>query len=204
MLLKINPDNPEQRKIDQVADCLNDGGIIIYPTDTVYGLGCDISHPKAVERICRLRNLDPAKAMLSFICSDISEVANYTTPISTPVFKLMRKNLPGPFTFVLNSNNQVPKLFKNKKRTIGVRIPDHPVPAAIVKTLGRPILTISLKSDDEISEYYTDPEDFKDDFLKLVDILVDSGVGKNTPSTIVDCTGDEPLLIREGAGELVL
>lgn len=204
MLLKINPENPEQRKIQQVVDVLNDGGIIIYPTDTVYGLGCDIFQPKAVERICRLRGLDPAKAMLSFICSDISEVSNFTLPINNPVFKVMRKNLPGPFTFVLNSNNQVPKLFKNKKRTIGIRIPDNSVSQAIVNTLGRPLLTISLKSEDQIAEYYTDPEDFKDEFLKLVDIVIDSGPGRNVPSTVVDCTGEEPLLIREGAGELIL
>lgn len=204
MLLKINPENPEQRKIQQVVDVLNDGGIIIYPTDTVYGLGCDIFQPKAVERICRLRGLDPAKAMLSFICSDISEVSNFTLPINNPVFKVMRKNLPGPFTFVLNSNNQVPKLFKNKKRTIGIRIPDNSVSQAIVNTLGRPLLTISLKSEDQIAEYYTDPEDFKDEFQKLVDIVIDSGPGRNVPSTVVDCTGEEPLLIREGAGELIL
>jgi tRNA threonylcarbamoyl adenosine modification protein (Sua5/YciO/YrdC/YwlC family) len=204
MLLKINPENPEQRKIQQVVDTLNDGGIIIYPTDTVYGLGCDIFQPKAVERICRLRGLDPAKAMLSFICSDISEVSNFTLPISTPVFKVMRKNLPGPFTFVLNSNNQVPKLFKNKKRTIGIRIPDNAVSQAIVNTLGRPLLTLSLKSEDHIAEYYTDPEDFKDEFQKLVDIVIDSGPGRNVPSTVVDCTGEEPLLIREGAGALIL
>lgn len=204
MLLKINPENPEQRKIQQVVDVLNDGGIIIYPTDTVYGLGCDIFQPKAVERICRLRGLDPAKAMLSFICSDISEVSNFTLPINNPVFKVMRKNLPGPFTFVLNSNNQVPKLFKNKKRTIGIRIPDNSVSQAIVNTLGRPLLTISLKSEDQIAEYYTDPEDFKDEFQKLVDIVIDSGPGRNVPSTVVDCTGEKPLLIREGAGELIL
>ena len=203
MLLKINPDNPEQRKIQQVVDSLAKGGVIIYPTDTVYGLGCDITQPQAVEKICRLRNLDPAKAMLSFICSDISEVAAYSLPISTPVFKLMHKNLPGPFTFVLNSNNQVPKLFKNKKRTIGIHIPDHPIPLAIVKTLGRPILSLSLKSDDEVTEYFTDPEDFKDDFIKLVDFIVDGGNGKNVPSTVVDCTGEEPELIREGVGVLL-
>lgn len=204
MLLKINPQNPEQRKIQQVVDTLNEGGIIVYPTDTVYGLGCDIFQPKAVERICRLRGLDPAKAMLSFICSDISEVSNFTLPISNPIFKVMRKNLPGPFTFVLNSNNQVPKLFKNKKRTIGIRIPDNPVSQAIVNTLQRPLLTLSLKSDDQIAEYYTDPEDFKDEFNKLVDIVIDSGPGRNVPSTVVDCTGEEPLLIREGAGILAI
>lgn len=204
MLLKINPQNPEQRKIQQVVDTLNEGGIIVYPTDTVYGLGCDIFQPKAVERICRLRGLDPAKAMLSFICSDISEVSNFTLPISNAIFKVMRKNLPGPFTFVLNSNNQVPKLFKNKKRTIGIRIPDNPVSQAIVNTLQRPLLTLSLKSDDQIAEYYTDPEDFKDEFNKLVDIVIDSGPGRNVPSTVVDCTGEEPLLIREGAGILAI
>ena len=204
MLLKIHPENPELRKVDQVIKCLEDGGIIIYPTDTVYGLGCDIFNQKAVDRICKLRRLDPKKAMLSFICKDISQIAKFTQPIDNTIFRLLKKNLPGPFTFVVKSNNKVPKLFKNKKKTIGVRVPDHNVPLMITEQLGRPILTTSLKSDDEILKYFTDPLDFYEDFNKLVDIVIDSGVGKNVPSTVVDCTQEKPELIRIGAGVLVV
>lgn len=201
MLLRINPDNPEGRKIKQVAETLSKGGVIIYPTDTVYGLGCDIFNPKAVEKICRLRGLKPEKAMLSFICKDISQVAEYAFQIDNDVFKALKRNLPGPFTFVLKSNNQVPKLFKNRKRSIGVRIPDNNIATGIVEELGRPILSLSLKSDDEILEYFTDPIDIYDDFKKLVDIVIDGGMGANVPSTVVDCMTDEMFIIRQGAGE---
>lgn len=204
MLLKINAENPEGRKIEQVAETLRKGGIIIYPTDTVYGLGCDISNNDAVEKICRLRGLEPEKARLSFICQDISQISNYTLPIDNQFFKLMRKNLPGPFTFVLKSNNAVPKMFKNRKRTVGVRIPNHAIPLAIVEALGRPILTTSLRSDDEVLEYFTDPIDIYEDFKKLVDIVIDGGICSNIPSTVVDCTGNEPTIIREGAGVLAI
>jgi len=202
MLLKINPDNPEGRKIDQVVDVLKDGGIIIYPTDTVYGLGCDIENAKAVERICQLRGLDPKKAMLAMICRDISQVSEYAQQIDNPVFRLLKRNLPGPFTFVLNAATSVPKMFKNRKKTIGVRVPNHQVPLAIIEKLGRPILTTSLKSDDEILEYVTDPEDIFEDFKKQVDIVIDSGPGGNTPSTVVDCTDEKPVVLRLGAGVL--
>ncbi len=202
MLLTINPDNPEGRKIKQVVESLQKGGIIIYPTDTVYGLGCDIFNPKAVEKICRLRGLKPEKAMLSFICEDISQVADYAYQIDNDVFKVLKKNLPGPFTFVLRANNTVPKLFKNRKRTIGIRIPENNIARTIVQELGRPILSISLKSDDEILQYFTDPTDIYDDFKKLVDIVIDGGVGNNNPSTVVDCTGDELEIIRQGSGIL--
>ncbi|NRB50178.1 MAG: threonylcarbamoyl-AMP synthase [Saprospiraceae bacterium] len=203
MLLKINPDNPEGRKISQVASILRDGGVIIYPTDTVYGLGCDIFNPKAVEKICRLRGLKPEKAMLSFICKDIRQIAEYAFQIDNDVFKTLKRNLPGPFTFVLKSNNQVPKLFKNRKRSIGVRIPDNRIAQAIVEELGRPILSLSLKSDDEILEYFTDPIDIFDDFKKLTDVVIDGGMGANVPSTVVDCMGDEMVILRQGAGELI-
>lgn len=202
MLLKIHPDNPSDRKIQQVVDVLRKGGIIIYPTDTIYGLGCDIENSKAVDRICKLRGLDPVKANLSFICTDISQVAQYTKPIDNEVFKLMKHNTPGPFTFILNSNNQVPKMFKNRKRTVGVRIPSNHIPLAIVKALGRPILTTSLRSADEILEYFTDPIDIYDDFEKLVEVVIDGGMGSNVGSTVVDCTSNDPEVIREGAGEL--
>lgn len=204
MLLKINSDNPEMRKINQVVDALKNGGVIIYPTDTVYGLGCDINNQKAVEKICKLRGLDPNKAMLSFICKDISQISEYSSPIDNQTFKMMKRNLPGAFTFVLKSNNSVPKLFKNKRRTIGVRVPDHNIPLTIVEELGRPILTTSLKSDDEILEYFTDPIDIFEDFKKLVDIVIDSGIGGNQPSTVVDCTEGDADILRVGAGILEL
>jgi len=204
MLLKINPDNPEGRKIRQAVETLDDGGVIIYPTDTVYGLGCDIYNSKAVDRICKLRGLDPVKARLSFICKDIGQVAEFSQQIDNTVFRLMKKHLPGPFTFVLKSNSQVPKMFKNRKRTIGVRVPDNNICQALVEGLGRPILTASLKNDDEILEYFTDPRDIYEDFKKLVDIVIDGGIGSNHPSTVVDCTGSEPIVLREGTGVLEL
>lgn len=202
MLLKIHPEHPEGRKINQAVETLDKGGVIIYPTDTVYGLGCDIYNHKAVDRICKLRGLDPVKARLSFICKDISQVAEFSKQIDNTTFRLMKKHLPGPFTFVLNSNNSVPKLFKNRKRTIGVRVPDNNICQALVEGLDRPILTASLKNDDEILEYFTDPQDIYEDFKKLVDIVIDGGVGSNHPSTVVDCTGSEPIVLREGTGVL--
>ncbi len=204
MLLKINPENPEERKIKQAAKVLDEGGVIIYPTDTVYGIGCDIFNQKAVERICRLRNLDPKKANLSFICKDLSQMADYLHQLDNQTFRLVKNNLPGPFTFILKSSNKVPKLFKNKKRTVGVRIPKNKIVLALVEYLGRPILTTSLKSDDELLEYFTDPSEIYDDFKKLVDIVIDGGVGGNVASTVVNCIGDEPELVRQGVGEIDL
>jgi tRNA threonylcarbamoyl adenosine modification protein (Sua5/YciO/YrdC/YwlC family) len=202
MLLQINPDNPQGRKLDHAIKALEDGGVIIYPTDTVYGLGCDIMNKKAVERIARLRGLDPGKALFSFICKDISQVSEYAAQISNDVFRVMKHNLPGPFTFILKANNRVPKILKNRKDTIGVRIPDNQIILALVEKLGRPILTTSLKSDDEILEYFTDPRDIYDDYAKLVDLVIDGGPGGNQPSTVIDCTGDQPTMVREGAGAL--
>ncbi|MDZ4680671.1 MAG: L-threonylcarbamoyladenylate synthase [Saprospiraceae bacterium] len=202
MLLNINPINPEGRKISQVVEILRKGGIIIYPTDTVYALGCDIFQHKAVERICQLRRLDPAKAMLSCICKDISQIAIYTKPINTPTFKLLRNNLPGPFTFILEANNDLPKLLKNRKNTIGVRIPDHRVPLDLVEELGRPILTTSLKSDDDIIEYYTDPSEIYEIYKKLVDVVIDSGPGGILPSALINSTGNDPEVVRDGPQEL--
>jgi tRNA threonylcarbamoyl adenosine modification protein (Sua5/YciO/YrdC/YwlC family) len=202
MLLKIHPENPEGRKIQQVVDILDAGGIIIYPTDTVYGIGCDIYNQEAVDRICKIRGLDPVKARLSFICKDISQITEYSQPIDNEVFRLMKRVLPGAYTFVINSNNKVPRLFKNRKKTIGVRIPDNTILQHIVETLGRPILTASLRSDDEIAEYFTDPIDIYDDYQKLVDIVIDGGIGKNVASTVLDCTGNEVVVLRQGAGEL--
>lgn len=203
MLLKIHPDNPEGRKIKQVVETLESGGIIIYPTDTVYGIGCDIFNNNAVDRICKIRGLDPKKARLSFICNNIGQISEYTQPIDNEIFRLLKQHLPGAFTFVLKSNNQVPKLFKNRKKTVGVRIPDNAISQAIVEALGRPILTTSLKSDDEILEYFTDPIDIYDDFGKRVDIVIDGGVGGNNPSTVVDCTSTEVEILRQGLGQIL-
>ncbi|MBK8705653.1 MAG: threonylcarbamoyl-AMP synthase [Saprospiraceae bacterium] len=203
MLLEINATNPDQRKISQVVEILKAGGVIIYPTDTVYALGCDITNQKAIAKICQLRGLDPAKAMLTFICKDFSQLSDYTMPIDNQIFRLLKKHLPGPFTFVFNANNSVPKLLKNKKNTVGIRIPGIPIVRALVEELGRPLLTTSLKSDDEILEYFTDPEDIYQDFGKQVDVVIDGGICGNVPSTLVDCTSGEPVVIRYGAGEFV-
>lgn len=202
MLLDINPDNPQQRLIDKCISILEEGGVIIYPTDTVYGIGCDITNKDAVEKVARLRGLDPGKALFSFICEDISQVSDYAAQISNDVFRLMKHNLPGPFTFILKANSKTPKILKNRKETIGVRIIDNNIIAALVRGLGRPILTASLKNDDEILEYFTNAEDIYEDYGKLVDAVIDGGPGNNVPSTIIDCTGPEPLLQREGAGVL--
>ncbi len=202
MFLRINPDNPEGRKIKQVAEVLRKGGVIIYPTDTVYAFGCDIFQQKAVDRICQLRGLNPKKARLSFICKNIAEMSEYTPQIDNQTFKLLKKNLPGPFTFVLKSGNKLPKILKNNKNTIGIRVPDNNIVSHILEELGHPMLTASLKSDDEILEYFTDPFDIYEDFKKRVDIVVDGGIGGNVPSTVVDCTDDDFEILREGAGEL--
>ena len=202
-MLSIHPENPEGRKINQVVQTLENGGVIIYPTDTVYGLGCDITNTKAVEKICRIRGLDPRKANLTFICKSIGQLAEFTPPISNQVFKLLRRNLPGPFTFILTAGSRVPKVLKNRRKTIGIRIPDNKIAQAILSELGRPILSISLKSDDEILEYFTDPYDINEDLGNQVDLVVDGGIGKNQPSTVVDCTGAEPVVVRQGVGDLI-
>ncbi|MEO0731206.1 MAG: L-threonylcarbamoyladenylate synthase [Bacteroidota bacterium] len=202
MLVSINTQNPQGRLIDRMVAILEDGGVIIYPTDTVYGIGCDITNKNAVERVARLRGLDPTKAMFSFICQDISQVTDYSKTISNDVFRVMKHNLPGPFTFILNSNNRTPKILKNRKETIGVRIIDNNIVDALVRGLGRPILTASLKTGDDVVEYYTDPQEIYDKYGKQVDAVIDGGVGGNVPSTVIICTGDEPELYREGAGVL--
>ncbi len=202
MLISINADNPQGRLIQQMVDILEEGGVIIYPTDTIYGIGCDITNKNAVERVARIRGLDPSKAMFSFICQDISQVTEYSKTINNDVFRVMKHNLPGPFTFILNSNNKTPKILKNRKETIGVRIIDNNIVDALVRGLGRPILTASVKSDDSVTEYYTDPQDIYDRYGKLVDAVIDGGIGGDVASTVIICTGDEPELYREGAGVL--
>lgn len=202
MLLKIYPQNPSERKIRQVVDCLRKGGVVIYPTDTIYGLGCDISKPKAVERICQIRGLDPKKANLSFVCHDFSHLSKYTHQFDKHIYKLLNKHLPGPFTFILPASNEVPKLLKSKKKTVGIRVPDNNIARTIVQELGNPILSTSLKIPDDIVEYPTDPELIYEDYKKLVDIVIDGGVGDNQPSTVIDCTKEEWEVIRQGKGVL--
>jgi tRNA threonylcarbamoyl adenosine modification protein (Sua5/YciO/YrdC/YwlC family) len=201
MLVSINADNPQDRLIKQMVGILEEGGVIIYPTDTVYGIGCDITNKNAVEKVARIRGLDPDKAMFSFICEDISQVTDYSKTISNDVFRVMKHNLPGPFTFILNSNNKTPKILKNRKETIGVRIIDNNIVDALVRGLGRPILTASVKSGD-VNEYFTDPRDIYEKYGKQVDAVIDGGTGGTEPSTVIICTGSEPEMYREGAGVL--
>lgn len=199
MLLQIHPKNPQHRLIVQAADCLRAGGIIIYPTDTVYGLGCDILQQKAVERICRIKKVDPRKAQLSFVCRDLSNLSDYAKPLSNPVYRLLKEHLPGPYTFILPASKMVPKILQSKKDTIGLRVPDNTIAQAIIKELDRPILSASLPG--EMVEDYTDPEVMHQNFMHEVDFVIDGGIGGMIPSTVVDCTGEEPVLIRAGLGE---
>ncbi len=201
-LLKIHPVNPEQRKIRHVVDVLAKGGLIVYPTDTVYAIGCDLVNKKGVERLCRLLNIRPQKLDLSFICHDISQISEYAKRIETPVFKILKKSLPGPFTFILESSSKVPKTLNANKKTVGVRMPDHPVPMMIVEVLGNPMITASIKNEDVIREYTTDPEEIYEDLKHQVDIVIDSGPGGNIPSTVVDCTREPVEIIRQGLGIL--
>jgi len=203
MLIKLYNDNPDARQINKIVDVLKRGGVIIYPTDTVYGIGCDITNPKAVERVAQIKGLNLKKAHFSFICHDLSHLSAYTLAIDTPTFKVLKRNLPGPFTFILKANGQVPKLFKNNKKTVGIRIPDNNIIREIVKELGNPILTTSVYDNDEIVEYTTDPELIYDNYSNKVDIVIDGGYGDNTPSTVVDCSDGEIEIIREGKGELI-
>jgi len=200
MLLKIYPENPNPKDIRHVVDILKDGGIIIYPTDTVYGMGCDITNAKAVEKVARFRNVKVEKSNFSFICSDLSQLADFSKPVSNPVFKLLKYYLPGPFTFILNANSNVPKYFKGKKKTVGVRIPDNSIILEIVRELGNPIMSTSIHDDDEILEYSTDPELIHEKFKDIADLVIDGGYGDNVPSTLIDFTQDVPVINRQGKG----
>jgi tRNA threonylcarbamoyl adenosine modification protein (Sua5/YciO/YrdC/YwlC family) len=200
-LLKIHPLNPEQRKILKVVEVLKGGGLVVYPTDTIYGIGCDLMNRKAVERLCRMLDIKPQKLNLSFICNDLSHISEYVKRIDTPVFKVLKKALPGPFTFILESSSRVPKILDVNKKTVGIRIPDHLIPRTIVQELGNPLITSSIKDDDQIKEYTTEPEEIYEDFKALVDIVIDGGAGGNVPSTIVDCTGSDFQIIRRGLGD---
>ncbi|MCW3075268.1 MAG: threonylcarbamoyl-AMP synthase [Flaviaesturariibacter sp.] len=199
MLIHIHPDNPQPRLIKQVVEILKKGGIIVYPTDTIYGLGCDIFQHKAVERICRLKNVDPQKANLSFVCYDLSDLSQYAKQLDTPVYRILKGYLPGPYTFILEASKQVPKILKTKKDTVGIRVPDNKIARCIVHELGNPILSASFPGED--IEEYTDPEIIHDRFEKLVDVVIDSGIGGIIPSTVIDFSKGEAELVREGAGE---
>ena len=199
MLVQIHPENPQPRLIKQLAECLKDGGIIIYPTDTIYGFGCDILKQKAIERICKIKNIDPKKAQLSFICRDLSHLSDYTKSIDTPLYRVLKKHLPGPFTFILPASKLVPKILQTKKSTIGLRIPDNEICRHILDELGNPLLSASLPGD--MVEEYTDPEVIYEKFNQQVDFVVDGGIGGMVPSTIVDCTGAEWELVRQGLGD---
>ncbi len=200
MITKIYPDNPQQKEIDRVLNILKSGGVIIYPTDSVYAIGCDVTQTKAAERIARIKGTTLDKAQFSIIFQDISQLTEYTKPLNNDTFKLMKRILPGPYTFILNAGNKTPKLLIQKKKTIGIRIPENKIVLEIVKQLGNPLLTTSVKDDDEIIEYTTDPELIHERYERLVEIVIDGGYGNNVASTIIDCTGDEPLIIREGLG----
>lgn len=204
MLIKLYNDNPQPAAIQQAVSILKKGGIIIYPTDTVYGMGCDITNHKAIERVCQIRGLKPDKANLSFICSDLTDISVYTKPFDTTVFRVLKKALPGPFTFIFNASGQVPKLLSSKKKTVGIRIPDNNIVRQIVKELGNPILTTSIRDEDEIIEYSTDPELIHEKYQEKVDLVIDGGYGDNIASTVVDLTNGEFEIIREGKGDLEL
>lgn len=204
MLIRIYNENPNPRDIRKVAEILRNGGIIIYPTDTVYGMGCDITNSRAVEQVARLKGVDVEKSNFSFICCDLSHLSTFTKPISNQAFKIIRRNTPGPFTFILEANNQVPKYFKGKKKTVGIRIPDNTIICEIVRELGNPIVSTSIHDEDEVLEYSIDPELIHEKYGDVTDLVVDGGTGSIIPSTIVDLTSGEPLIIREGKGKLII
>ena len=204
MLVKIYPENPNPREVQKVVEVLRSGGLVIYPTDTVYGLGCDVNNARAVERIAQIKGLNLKKDHLSFVCHDMSHLSLYTKALDNQVFKLLKKHLPGPFTFILPASNNVPKLFKNNKKTIGFRVPDNPIILEIVRELGNPVLSTSIKDEDEVIEYTTDPELIHEKYGDLVDLVIDGGYGGNEGSTIVDCTEYPYEVVRQGKGVLEL
>ncbi|HCW09356.1 MAG TPA: threonylcarbamoyl-AMP synthase [Cytophagales bacterium] len=198
--LNIHPRNPEPRKVNRVVEMLRNGAIIVYPTDTIYGIGCDLMNRRSVEELCNILEVKPYKMQLSFICHDVSHITKYVKRIDTPHFKIIKKALPGPFTFIFESNSHVPKILGVEKKTVGIRIPDHEIPKSIVNQLGNPLITSSIKDDDHIKEYTTDPEEIYEDFKNKVDLVIDGGPGGNVPSTVVDFTSGEPEIIRQGLG----
>ncbi len=203
MLLKLHPENPSPRNLKKLVNCLKKGGVVIYPTDSVYGMGCDINQPKAIEKVCQIKGVDPSKAQFSFICHDLSHLSTYTKSIDTPLFRTLKRSLPGPFTFILPASKKVPKLMKTKKDTVGIRVPDNVICQSIIGELGNPIMNTSLPEGPV--EEMANPEIIHEQYKNLVDIVVDGGIGGTEPSTVVDCTkGDEPKILRKGAGHLAL
>lgn len=203
MLIKIYPENPNPREIKKIVQIIEDGGLVIYPTDTIYGIGCDITQPKAVARLAKIQGQDMDKAYFSFIFNDLSQISEYTKPMSNAAFKLLKHNTPGPFTFIFEANNNIPKLFKSRRKTVGIRVPDNNIIRGIVAELGRPMLSSSVHDvEDDVTEYITDPELIHERYGNVVDAVIDGGYGDNQPSTVIDCTTDEFEIIREGKGEL--
>jgi tRNA threonylcarbamoyl adenosine modification protein (Sua5/YciO/YrdC/YwlC family) len=203
MILYINSDPPDSDTIQEVAEVLRKGGVIIYPTDTVYGIGCDIYQPKAIERLCRIKKIRQDQANFSILCHDLSHLSDFTRPIPNPVFRVLKRALPGPYTFILEANNQVPKLFQSKKKTVGIRVPAHPVVQAIVKALGHPIISSSVHDkDDEFMDYYSDPELIHEKYKTQVDMVVHGGFGNLQASTVIDCSTGDFIVVREGLGEV--
>lgn len=202
MLIRLYEENPNEKVLEQVVTVLKKGGIIIYPTDTVYGMGCDITNQKAIERIAKLRGIKPEKANFSFICYDLSNISEFIKPIDNTVFRVLKKALPGPFTFIFNASNNVPKLLSSSKKTVGIRVPDNNIARGIVKMLGNPILSTSIHDDDDIIEYTTDPELIFEKYQDKVDLVIDGGYGDNVPSTVIDCTSGDFEIIREGKGNI--
>lgn len=202
MFIEIHPENPNPRGISKIVECLKDGGVVIYPTDTIYGIGCDIFQPKAVERIAKIKSIDLKKQNFSFICSDLSHLSDYALPIDRSLYKIMRKVLPGPYTFILNANSNIPKLFKIKKKTVGIRVPNHNIPLQLVDQIGNPLLTTSLIENTDNIESNIEPSIIYENYKNKVDIVIDGGLGKLTPSTVLDCTQSEIEIIREGLGDL--
>ncbi|MDH5475387.1 MAG: L-threonylcarbamoyladenylate synthase [Cyclobacteriaceae bacterium] len=201
-LIKLYPDNPDIRKINRIVEVLRNGGVIIYPTDTIYGIGCDLFNRKAVDKLCRIKGVKPKNLNLSFICHDMSDISQYVKNLDTPTFKVLKRALPGPFTFILESTNKVPKILDVNKKTVGIRIPNNNIPRMIVEYLGNPIVTTSIKDEDEIIEYTTDPEQIFDEYKNQVDLVIDGGFGGNIPSTVINFCESTPEVIREGLGNI--
>jgi tRNA threonylcarbamoyl adenosine modification protein (Sua5/YciO/YrdC/YwlC family) len=202
MLIRIYPENPNPKYIRKVVNVFEEGGIIIYPTDTVYAMGCDIKSTKTIEKIARFKGLNPLNPDMSLIFHDMSQLSEYTIIRDNNLFKLLKKNLPGPFTFIVQANSQIPKMFKNRKKTVGIRIPHNNIVLEMVRELGRPIITTSIHDQDEVVEYTTDPELIHEKFRDFADIVIDGGYGKNEASTVVDCTGEQFVIVRQGLGKL--
>jgi tRNA threonylcarbamoyl adenosine modification protein (Sua5/YciO/YrdC/YwlC family) len=204
MILKIHPETPGQRQVQKAVEILREGGVIIFPTDTVYGLGCDVFNHKAVERVARIKGINLEKANFSFICHNLSHLTDYAKHVDNPTFKLMKQCLPGPFTFILEASNNVPRVFRNRKKTIGIRVPDNKIIVEIVKELGNAVLTTSIHDEDAVLDYITDPEIIYEHYKGLVDAVINGGFSNNMPSTVIDCTGPLPFVARQGIGQVDL